>query len=115
MPKKTDQTAEQMLAIATNQREASRKKLAEVYRNEPKLPVTLSPFYAPIVGKNALVSIQGISVYVPADGRIYYVNQSHALQLLDTISRIDAKQQKINRMADVKQNFETSAGALRLV
>lgn len=105
---------EQQAHLEVLNKESQHKKLAERYRNEEKVPVTLSPFYAPYLGRTAMVSVQGIPVYIPADGRMYLVNKTHAAQLFDSMFRIDEKIKKTNRLSNVESNFESSAGALRL-
>lgn len=90
-----------------------RKQLVHYYMNEEKVAVSVSPFYAPYLGSNVMISVQGISVYVPADGSVYKIPKTHAAQLFEAIARIDLRQRKLNRMSNIKENFEPAIGALK--
>ncbi len=93
--------------------DAKRKKLVQHYMEEEKIPVSISPFYAPYLGKTAMFSIQGISVYVPANGNTYKIPKTHAALVFKAIKDIDKRQQRLNRMSDIKENVESSIGALK--
>lgn len=94
-------------------RESDRKKLLKHFSGEAKVQVIVSPFYKPYLGSTVMVSIQGITVWVPADGRTYKIPKSFAAELLGAIAAVDSRVQKIQRMSNVAQNFETSVGELR--
>lgn len=68
-------TVEANAARAYNALEAKRKSLVTVYREEKKVPVTISPFYAPYLGKVVRQSVNGIIVDVPADGKTAYLHK----------------------------------------
>jgi hypothetical protein len=104
-----DVVPEKLLVTHDNKR----KQLVHYYMNEEKVPVSVSPFYAPYLGSNVMISVQGISVYVPADGAVYKIPKTHAAQLFDALARIDLRQRKLSRMSNIKENFEPSIGALR--
>ena len=116
MASKTETTAASVqheLEMKVINKERDRKSLFKHYMEEEKILVTVSPFYAPYLGKNVMVSLQGIAVFVPANGKGYRIPKSFAAELFDAISKIDERQQKLNRMADVQQNLESSIGALK--
>lgn len=110
----TVDTVEANAARAYNALEAKRKSLVTVYREEKKVPVTISPFYAPYLGRVVRQSVNGIIVDVPADGRTYMINKTHADQLVSKIKRIDAMIARQKRAGDVSNNFEHSPGELHL-
>lgn len=89
-----------------------RRKLVDKYKNQNKVPVIISPMYRPYFGKNAMVSVNGIAVYVPCDGRPYTIPRSHAGVLFDKIQKIDENNMKLNKMSDVSANKEASVGSL---
>ena len=91
----TVDTVEANAARAYNALEAKRKSLVTIYRNEKKVPVTISPFYAPYLGKVVRQSVNGIIVDVPADGRTYMINKTHADQLVSKIKRINSSLRRI--------------------
>jgi len=97
-----------------NELESKRKALVYKYRNEKKVPVTISPFYAPYLGRVVRVSVNGIIVDIPADGQSYMINQTHADHILAKIKRIDAMIARQKRAGDVANNFEHSPGELHL-
>lgn len=111
-----DNLQKQKLAgTALNLHSADRKRqgLAPVYRQEEKVPVSISPTYAPHFGSTAMISVNGISVYIPCDGRSYSINATHAAELHETLGRINAQIQKQNKMASFTGNEESSPGALK--
>ena len=97
-----------------NALEAKRKSLVYAYRSEEKVPVTISPFYAPYLGRVVRESVNGIIVDVPADGQTYKINKTHADHIIAKIKRIDAMIARQKRAGDVSNNFEHSPGELHL-
>ena len=94
--------------------ESKRKSLVSKYRAEEKYPVTISPFYAPYLGKVVRESVNGIVVDVPADGQTYRINKTHADHIVAKIKRIDAMIARQKRAGDVSNNFEHAPGELHL-
>lgn len=112
--KATVDTVEANAARAYNALEAKRKSLVTQYRNEGKRPVTVSPFYAPYLGRVVRVSVNGIVVDIPADGQTYKINKTHADHIIAKIKRIDAMIARQKRAGDVSNNFEHAPGELHL-
>lgn len=112
--KATVDTVEANAARHYNELEAKRKSLVNIYRNEEKFPVTVSPFYAPYLGKVVRVSVNGIIVDIPADGQTYKINKTHADHIISKIKRIDAMIARQKRAGDVSNNFEHAPGELHL-
>lgn len=94
--------------------EQKRKGLVAIYRNEKKVPVTISPFYAAYLGRVVRVSVNGIIVDIPADGQTYNINQTHAKHIIAKIKRIDAMISRQKKMSDVQHNVEFHPGELHL-
>lgn len=97
-----------------NNAELKRKGLVSIYRAEPKVAVSISPFYAPYLGNVVRQIVNGIVVDVPCDGQTYYVNETHASHIITKIKRIDAMISRQNKAGDVKNNFEYSPGQLHI-
>lgn len=97
-----------------NALESRRKKLAEVYMKEPKVPVTISPFYKPHFGSVVPVLVNGILVNIPADGRTYQINKTHADEIIAKIRKIDILMDRQRRAADVSNNYERNIGELQI-
>lgn len=93
--------------------DVKRQKLVTNYKAEAKVPVSISPFYAPYLGSTAMISVNGIAVYVPCNGRPYNIPASFAGVLYETIAQIDAAQRKAERMSNVKNNIEGAIGELQ--
>lgn len=102
-------TAEQ-LYITHDQK---RRALVNIYTKEKKFPVTISPFYAPYLGNVVMISLQGIPMYIPANGQTYLLPESYAAEAIQAMARIDDRQRKQNRLSNVTQNLETSIGAIK--
>lgn len=111
--KETEASVTQAANLSVQARDRDRKGLIKKFMSEPKVQVSVSPLYKPYYGSTVLVSNQGISVYVPANGRTYSIPKTFAGVLYDSIASIDARIQKTQRMSNVSENFEESAGALR--
>lgn len=112
--KATVDSVEAKAARKYNELEAKRKSLVNVYRNEDKIAITISPFYAPYLGRVVRASVNGIFVDIPADGQTYMVNKTHANHIVAKIKRIDAMIARQKRAGDVSNNFEYSPGELHL-
>ncbi len=97
-----------------NRVEAKRKGLVAKYRQEPKVAVSISPFYAPYLGNVVRQIVNGIVVDVPCDGQTYYINETHASHIITKIKRVDAMISRQNKAGDVKNNFEYSPGQLHI-
>lgn len=107
-------TVEAKAARDYNALEAKRKSLVYAYRGEEKVNVTISPFYAPYLGRVVRESVNGIIVDVPADGQTYAINKTHADHIIAKIKRIDAMIARQKRAGDVSNNFEQAPGELHL-
>lgn len=99
-------------AVASAERD--RKALARTFKEQEKEPVQISPLYRPYFGRVMTVTINGVSVAIPCDGKTYYVPKTFAEEAKVRIFRRDRLIQKKNRLGDVKNNFETSPGELNL-
>lgn len=110
----TVDTVEAKAARHYNELELKRKNLVSKYREEKKVPVTISPFYAPYLGKVVRVSVNGIIVDIPADGQTYSINKTHADHIVNKIKRIDAMIARQKRAGDISNNFEHAPGELHL-
>lgn len=92
--------------------EHRRKQLAKEFSKQEKMPVSISPLYKPHFGNSMTVSINGIAVVIPCDGRTYRVPRAFAVEALGRISKIDKILEKKNRMKNVSSNFERNPGEL---
>lgn len=101
--------------VNLQQAEMRRKALAKEFAEQDSVPVSISPLYKPHFGNTMTVSINGIAVVIPCDGRTYKVPESFAAEALARVNKIDRILEKKNRMKDVRSNFERSPGELMIV
>ena len=94
--------------------EMGRRQLGEKFRNEEKVPVSISPLYKPYFGNVMTVSINGISCAVPVDGQTYWVPKSFAEEVNVRMFRQNELMEKAKKLSNVQNNFETSPGELAL-
>ena len=97
-----------------NSKEKERKALAKSFREMEKVPIHISPLYKPYFGRVHTVTINGVSVAIPCDGKTYMVPKIFADEVRIRIFRQDQLIQKKNRLGDVSNNFEASPGELNL-
>lgn len=88
--------------------------MAARYKAEDLVEITISPLYASEFSSNQPVILNGVRISVPTDGRPYKVPYSFALEIRNRIAAADEKFKRLNRMADIQQNFERSPGELKL-
>lgn len=93
--------------------ELRRRQLAQKYKNEEKLKVSIPPLYKPYFGNTMSVGINGITVYIPCDGKTYKVPKTHAIEAMSRIKKIDLMLTRKDRMRDIQNNVETSPGELK--
>lgn len=94
--------------------QARKKELLQIYRDEEKVAVHISPMYRPHFGNVLVLTINGITVGVPVDGNAYKVPKTFAEHVSARIAKIDAIIKKTNDMANIKDNFESSPGEIEL-
>jgi hypothetical protein len=118
MAKKSSAVEAREAEVASNravaEKEIERKALAKAFKTQDTAPVQVSPLYAPYFGKVMTVTINGISVAVPCDGKTYMVPASFAEEVLIRLNNQDELIQKKRKLGDVSNNFETSPGELQI-
>ena len=94
-------------------KETQRRTLVKKYLSEKKIPVTISPLYAPYLGRVVPVLVNGIRVDIPADGRTYQINSTHASEIIAKIRRINNMLARQKKAGDVSNNVERNIGELK--
>lgn len=116
MAKRTSTTEDVMkesnLAIA--KAEGMRKENYRKLSNEPRVDVFMPPSYQPYFGKVMTVSISGIPIYLPVDGKRYKVPKTYADEVESRRRGVDRMLNRQGRMSNIRGNFERSAGAIRI-
>lgn len=59
------------------------------FRNEEKRPISIPKATAAFVGANLVVTINGVRVSIPCDGRTYYINKSHWEHARERLAKLD--------------------------
>lgn len=59
------------------------------FRNEEKRPISISKTIANFVGANLVVTVNGVRVSIPCDGRTYYINKSHWEHARERLAKLD--------------------------
>ena len=103
---------EKSIEAQTRELDLAQKNLVNVYRNEKKVPVRVAPSYAKYFGRVMRVSINGISIAVKCDGNTVTLPESFAAEVLRRMSEMDKYDLRLNKMASVERNFESSPGQL---
>ena len=59
------------------------------FRNESKVPVSVAKSLQGSFGPFLAVSVNGVRVSIPCDGRTYYINKTHAEHIKERIAKVD--------------------------
>ena len=90
--------------------ELRRRELVHFYKSQDKVAVSISPLYKPYFGSSMTVSVNGIAIIIPCDGKTYMIPKTHAAEALGRIYKTDQIIEKKKRMRDVPGNFERNPG-----
>lgn len=61
----------------------------QMFRNEPKHPISISKTIANSVGPNLSITVNGVRVSIPCDGKTYYINESHWEAARERLAKLD--------------------------
>ena len=103
---------EKVVEAKSRELDIAQKNLVNVYKNEKKITVRVAPSYAKYFGRVMRVAINGIIVAVKCDGHSVQLPESFAAEVLRRMSEMDKYDLRLNKMARVERNFETSPGQL---
>lgn len=90
-----------------------RLKLADTYRKEKKVAVSIAPAYAARLGRVANIIVNGCSVCVPCDGRTYEIPETFAASLKRKLRNVDILEARGKALSNIANNVESFAGQLR--
>ena len=107
-----EDTSEAAMNAKTLILDKRQKSLVQTYAAEEKVPVRVAPSYARYFGRVMRVSINGISVAVKCDGQTVNLPASYAAEVLRRMSEMDQYELKLDKMANIERNYETSPGQL---
>lgn len=111
---KTNITVEQQARRNEVSVELARKQLAKKFKDMEKVYVKIPPLYKPYFGKVLPISINGIEVAVPVDGKAYLVPKVFADRAQVLMSNQDELLERGKKMSDVQKHFEKTPGELNI-
>lgn len=92
-------------------------KFLEAVRKEPKVSINVAPQYAAEFSNNMRVTINGISIFIPIDGRDYLVPQSFADEIKRRVHKVNQKLNRFKRKGNANNVVlfeEKSIGEIKL-
>ena len=69
--------------------------------------------YRPYFGNKMAGSINGITVYIPCDGKVYQIPKSHAIEAMSRVRKVDDMLTRKEKMIDVANNVESAPGDIK--
>lgn len=106
-----DSLAKTQLAEAEIQHKETVKKIKKAKLVE----VSLAPMYAPYFGDIMTVSINGVSIYFPCNGRRYKVPEPFAALIHERRRKVDDHEMRRDMLSNVSENVEQVPGARELI
>ena len=61
----------------------------QMFRNERKKPISISKTMANMVGPSLSVTVNGVRVSIPCDGKTYMINESHREHARERLAKLD--------------------------
>ena len=61
----------------------------QMFRNERKKPISISKTMANMVGPSLSVTVNGVRVSIPCDGKTYMINESHWEHARERLAKLD--------------------------
>lgn len=109
--------AQKRAATDLNELQHRQNKFLEHVRSEKKVPISVAPQYASEFSNNMRVTINGISIFIPIDGKSYMVPETFAAEIQRRVAKVNAKlnrfKKKNGRSNDVIIE-EKSIGEIKL-
>lgn len=60
-----------------------------MYKNEPKEPISISKSFQSQFGPTLAITVNGVRVAIPVDGKTYYINKTHCLHAKERVAKVD--------------------------
>lgn len=93
-------------------------KFLDKVRSEKKVPVSVAPQYAAEFSNNMRVTINGISIFIPIDGKMYLVPETFAAEIQRRVYKVNQKLNRFKRKGNGVSNDvifeEKSIGEIKL-
>lgn len=59
------------------------------YRGEPKMPVSIPKTFQSQFGQSLDITVNGVRVSIPCDGKTYFINETHAIHAKERLAKVD--------------------------
>lgn len=68
---------------------AEQQAALQMFRNEAKKPISIPKSFQNSIGPNLAVTVNGIRVSIPCDGKTYFINETHWEHARERIAKVD--------------------------
>lgn len=62
-----------------------------MFRNERKVPISISKTFTNYFGPALAITVNGVRVSIPCDGRTYMINETHAIHAKERMAKVDKR------------------------
>lgn len=93
--------------------EMKRRALLKTYKNEETEPVSISPLYKPYFGASMAIGVNGISTYIPCDGKTYHLPKTFATEAKRKVMMVNLMIDRKEKLNDVTSNAESTPGEIK--
>lgn len=76
-------------ATIDGQSMAEAQQLLAGFKNEPKKPISIPKAMANSVGAYLPISVNGVQIRIPCDGKTYYINETHWEHARERLAKLD--------------------------
>lgn len=59
------------------------------YRSEAKVPISIPKTFQTQFGKTLDITVNGVRVSIPCDGKTYFINETHAIHAKERLAKVD--------------------------
>lgn len=59
------------------------------YRGESKIPVSIPKTFQSQFGQSLDITVNGVRVSIPCDGKTYFINETHAIHARERLAKVD--------------------------
>jgi hypothetical protein len=77
-------------ATIDGQSMAEAQQLLAGFKNEPRKPISIPKAMANSVGAYLTISVNGVQIRIPCDGKTYYINETHWEHARERLAKLDA-------------------------
>lgn len=109
--------AQKRAATDLNELQHRQNKFLERVRSEKKVPVSVAPQYAAEFSNNMRVTINGISIFVPINGKTYMVPETFAAEVQRRVAKVNVKLNRFKKKNGMTNDViieEKSIGEIKL-